>query len=280
MAEPIPILLYHSISEQVAPGFRRWCVHPQLFVAHMAYLHEHQYSPITVGQLARAMIDHSVHLPDRPVVLTFDDGLADFYINALPVLTRYDFVATLYIPTGFVGGTSRWLAPQGEGERPMLSWRQIAEIHASHIECGAHSHSHSQLDIIPLSQAHQEIICSKSILEQQLGQPVTSFAYPHGYFTPQVRQLVAQAGFLAACAVKYALSALTDDRFALARLLVPANTDIARFSALLSGQGRRVAPRGESVQVKVWRFMRRAACLARPLAATQIDGQRPCAGGV
>ena len=263
MDKPIPILLYHSVAEQVAPGFRRWCVHPQLFAAHMAYLHEHRYTPLTVSQLVQAMHDPRVHLPPRPVVLTFDDALADFYTGALPVLTRYGFAATLYIPTGFVGGTSRWLAPQGEGERPMLNWQQIIEISDSHIECGAHSHHHAQLDVIPPAQARQEIEDSKATLEERLGQPVTSFAYPHGYYTSQVRQMVVQADFSSACAVKYALSALTDDCFALARLLVRGDTDVTQFAALLSGKAQRVAPRREPVKVKAWRWLRRAVYIAR-----------------
>ena len=125
MAVPVsvPILLYHSIAEAVAPGFRRWCIQPGKFAAQMAFLNERHFSPITVTQLVRAMTEASFPLPERPVALTFDDGFADFYSGALPVLQRHGFAATLYIPTRFVGATSRWLAREGEAERPTRAGR-------------------------------------------------------------------------------------------------------------------------------------------------------------
>ena len=112
----VPILLYHSIAEDASPKFRRWVVHPGLFATHMAYLHDHGYTALTVSQFVQAMISSDGHLPELPVVLTFDDGFACFHANALPVLRHYDFTATLYITTGFVGGTSRWLAREDAGE--------------------------------------------------------------------------------------------------------------------------------------------------------------------
>jgi peptidoglycan/xylan/chitin deacetylase (PgdA/CDA1 family) len=232
-----------------------------MFAAHMAYLHACQYTPVTVTQLVQAMTDRTVHLPDRPIALTFDDGLADFYTGALPVLKCYDFTATLYITTGFVGGTSRWLRPDGEGLRPMLTWRQIGDINVSGIECGGHSHSHPQLDTLSPVAARDEIVRCKLALEQHLGRPVETFAYPHGYYSLIVRRLVQQAGYSSACAVKHALSSLTDDRFALARIIVARNTDVAGLDKLLAGQGLRVAPLQERLQTKGWRLVRQSAGL-------------------
>src|SRR5258708_37232004 len=105
----------------------------------MAYLHQHAYTAITVTQFIKARAHGasiSSTLPERPVVLTFDDGYADFFTEALPVLKRYGFVATLYVPTAFVGGTSRRLQPAGESARRMLTWDQLIEISASGVECG------------------------------------------------------------------------------------------------------------------------------------------------
>jgi peptidoglycan/xylan/chitin deacetylase (PgdA/CDA1 family) len=269
MSTMIPILLYHSVAENVIPRFSKWAVSPQLFAAHMAYLHERHYTPMTVTQLAQAMGDTTIRLPEQPIVLTFDDGLADFYTNALPFLKRYDFTATLYIPTGFVGGLSRWLRPEGEGMRPMLTWRQIADINASGIECGGHSHSHPQLDILSPAAAREEIVRCKLELEQRLGRLVETFAYPHGYYSLIVRRLVQQAGYTSACAVKHALSSLTDDRFALARIIIARNTDVAGLDRFLTGHGLPVAPLQERLQTKGWRLIRQSAGLVRPHAGTQ-----------
>lgn len=259
----VPILLYHSVAEQVAPGFRKWSVRPALFAAHMAYLHNHQYTPMTVTQLVQAINDERASLPARPVVVTFDDGLVDFYTDALPSLTQYSVPATLYIVAGFVGGASRWLRADGEGDRPMLTWEQIAAISASGIECGAHSFAHFQLDTLSAAAAREEIVRSKGILEKHLGRPVMTFAYPHGYYSPTVRRLVQQAGFSSACAVKHAMSTLADDRFALARIIVTADTSVQDLNRLLAGQGLPLAPMSEKMQTKMWRVVRRWATLQR-----------------
>jgi peptidoglycan/xylan/chitin deacetylase (PgdA/CDA1 family) len=277
MATLVPILLYHSISEHVTARFKRWAVRPETFAAHMAYLQDRHYTPVTVTQLAQAMTDGSARLPDRPVVVTVDDGLADFYTGALPVLTQYGFPATLYVTTGFVGGTSRWLSRAGEGLRPMLTWSQLADVQASGIECGAHSRSHPQLDILAPAAARDEIVHCKNELEHQLGQQVATFAYPHGYYSAAVRRLVQEAGYSSACAVKHAMSATTDDRFALARIVVTDTNDMDGFGHVLAGRGLPVAPVRERVRARGWRVVRRWAALSerrRCPETTSDHGQR------
>jgi peptidoglycan/xylan/chitin deacetylase (PgdA/CDA1 family) len=263
MDRPVPILSYHSVSWDATPAYKNFTLTPAAFVEHMAHLRNHSFTPITVSQLAESMLAGVSSLPDRPVVLTFDDGLADFYTGAFPVLKRHGFVATLYITTAFVGGTSQWLRREGEGDRPMLSWDQISEIDANGIECGAHSHTHPQLDTLPPRMAHDEVTQSKDVLEAGLGHKVSSFAYPHGYHGAAVRQMVQQAGYASACAVKEAMSSTSDDRFALARMTVRASTDVEGLSRLLAGQGVPIAQPGEQIQTMGWRFVRRSAAMVR-----------------
>jgi peptidoglycan/xylan/chitin deacetylase (PgdA/CDA1 family) len=257
-APPIPILLYHSISDTASQRFRRWAVRPEQFAAQVAHLRARSYTPLTVAQLAAATARNPADLPPRPVVLTFDDGFADFYDRALPVLQEHRFTATLYVATGFVGGTSRWLRSAGEGERPMLTWVQLRELRARGIECGAHGHSHRPLDELPRRVALDEIARSTGLVADATGAPVVTFAYPHGYYDRAVREMVRMVGHVAACAVKHALSAPDDDRFALARVVVEADTDLDRFSRLLAGEGLPVAP-AERLRTKGWRLLRKAA---------------------
>lgn len=254
----VPILLYHSISDNVAPGYKKWALSPSLFSAHLSYLRSAGYTPLTVTQLVELVTTGDKLIPVRPLILTFDGGLADFYNSALPILVQHEFVATLFVTTGWIGGVSEWLAPLGEGGRAMMNWTQIAKLPMVGIEVGAHTHTHPQLDMISHAEARYEIERSKTILEQKLGRRVESFAYPNGYYTRSVRDLVQEAGFLSACTVKPAFSRASEDLFALARLTITGDTDVERLSKLLSGQELPVISVQERVQTTMWRLFRRS----------------------
>ncbi|MFN8446529.1 MAG: polysaccharide deacetylase family protein [Caldilineaceae bacterium] len=257
MYKAIPILLYHSITDEVTAGFRNWSLAPAMFAAHLRYLHEQKYNAITVTQLVRALRGDT-KLPSKPIVLSFDDGLADFYTAALPILRQVGMPASLYVVTGFLGATSGWLQAEGEAQCPMLTWTQLREIERDGIEIGAHTHTHPQLDTLSEADAWKEIVRSKQQLEEYLGHRIESFAYPHGYHSAQVRQLVARAGFSSACAVKHALSAADADLYSLARVIMTNDVCVNQLDRLLQGDRLPVAPRGEPLRTKMWRLARRS----------------------
>ena len=87
-AEQIPILMYHSIDEGCSSRFRRFTVDPSSFRAHVQYLSDNGYQTVTVSELIEAMDGRAV-MPCKPVVLTFDDGFADFHEAALPILIEF-----------------------------------------------------------------------------------------------------------------------------------------------------------------------------------------------
>lgn len=274
MTIPVPILTYHSISEVSTEKFKPWTVTPRMFEAHLAALRDGGYTPLTVTQYVRAIDEGTLGAAGRPALITFDDGFQDFYTHAMPALTRFGFPATVYIVTGAVGGTSRWLAPEGEGDRPMMTWEQVAAIDAQGIECGAHTHSHPQLDVLPPAEAQEEIVRSKDELEQHLGHRIESFAYPHGYFDRRVRALVIEAGYTSACGVKNTLSAPHDDRFALSRFFVMHDTDADRLRDLLQGKGLPAMRTRERIRTRIWRAVRRSEHQVRRALAQTSVGQR------
>jgi peptidoglycan/xylan/chitin deacetylase (PgdA/CDA1 family) len=266
----VPILMYHSISSVATARFRQFTVSPGLFAEHIAYLHQQRYTPVTVTQFIRARSQGASALAERPVILTFDDGFADFFTDALPVLKQYNFTATLYITTAFIDGVSRWMRRERETTRRMLNRQQVREIAMNGIECGAHTHTHPQLDTLSAGAARNEMARSKELLEDHLGQEVCSFAYPYGYQTTRVRQLAREIGFTSACAVKHAKSSITDDAFSLARLMVPGGASLDTFAALLAPDAASPLTAARAIYLRArtpaWQLLRRSSVpLARYL---------------
>ncbi len=255
--------MYHSISQSANPKFKQFAVPVTAFSEQMAYLYRHRYTPITVTRLIQTRSEAESVLPERPVVLTFDDGYADFFTAALPVLQKYGFPATLYMATAFINGTSEWLQREGEATRPILAWEQLRETIRCGIECGAHSHSHPQLDMLPCSLAQGEIILSKKLLERHLDQEIFSFAYPYGYYNAQLPLLLQAAGFTSACAVKHHMYTGRSNLFALPRLMVAGDTTISSFAALLTGAssspGATVHRLYAHARTPVWRVIRQCS---------------------
>lgn len=250
----VPILMYHSVDETCDPAYRRWTVSPARFAEHLSVLRDRRYEPLTISDLVRRQ--QSATLQDNAIAITFDDGLADFGRHALPILERFGFSSTLFVTTGYVGRPARWLTDLGEGERSMLTWEEITELPQRNVEVGAHTHTHPQLDLLRTSDARREIEHSKALLEARIGRKVTSFAYPHGYSTPAVRAIVAQAGFTAACRVADGLSKTGESPYALSRLIVTEDWTTGRMEDLLDGRFAPKASAPDRPAMLAWRLYR------------------------
>lgn len=268
----VPVLLYHSVAATADPRFAEWAVTPEQFATQMDVLAAGGYRAVTVAELTGWLWDRRGRLPQRVVAITFDDGFEDFYRTAWTHLRRNGLTATVFVTTGRVGSTSAWLAREGEGDRPLMTWAQLDEIAAGGIELGAHGHTHVQLDTVSRSRAVAEIEMSQQTLSAAVG-PVASFAYPHGYHNRLVRHAVRRAGFVSACAVGDGLAASADDRFALTRAVVRRSTTIESFTRILDlcYPGLRRRP----IRRAAWRVVRRAGLepQAARLRALLASGQ-------
>lgn len=193
------ILMYHAFTPARTQEFHRWTLSAERLAGHLEYLSGAGYRSVTVTELAERLRLGGPGPDDRLIALTFDDAYADFHEVALPLLARYRMTGTLFVPTGHVGGSSGWMCDEGEGDRPILSWAALAEVAASGIEIGAHSHTHPAMDRLPASELADQATRPKAELEDRLGNSVTSFAYPYGRYDRRVRDAVAAAGYRAAC---------------------------------------------------------------------------------
>jgi peptidoglycan/xylan/chitin deacetylase (PgdA/CDA1 family) len=252
MSVSVPVLCYHSVASSAPAGFREWTIDPALFRQHLEVIASRGARTPTVSEYAATLeADFPV---SNTVVLTFDDGFADFATTVAPLLVEFDMRATLYVTTGCLGREPEWLPP--EARAPMLSPEAIVGLPDANVEIGAHAQLHPELDVISRSAARAEIEGSKHALEDILGRSVASFAYPFGYHNRAVRQQVVDAGFTSACAVKQALSGPGDDIFALARVLVPGDLSADGLARVLDAATVTRARAGERLRTKAWRAAR------------------------
>lgn len=256
-APAIPILLYHGVSASAAPGLQPWVMAPETFEAHLDLLTERGCHTLTVSALVQA-IAAGDELPERTVVVTFDDGWADFATEAWPRLRERSLAATLYVVSSAVGGRAEWVADLGEPCPSMLTWDELRRLEEEGCEIGAHSRTHPELDTLPRADLDREVSLSRGELSRHLARPVRSFAYPHGYHDRRVRDAVQAAGFHSACAVREGLSSRDDDPFALARVTLLHHHGVDHLARVLDGQDLPVAPFPERLPTKGWRTYRRA----------------------
>lgn len=237
MTESAPILMYHAVAENPPAATRRLSISPRSLDEQIAFLVDRGFTGMTFSDLAHAF-ETGKALPERPVALTFDDGYADFAENAWPILRRYDFPATVFVTSGWIAdaGPNAAGAPLDQ----MLNWAQVRELAAAGIEIGAHSHSHPKLDRLNDAALCLELRVGRALLEDRIGAPVRSLAYPFGYSTPRVRLATRAAGYGCAAAVRNFRATSADDIFMLPRLTIRRSTDHAAFAAVMDGGDKRV----------------------------------------
>jgi peptidoglycan/xylan/chitin deacetylase (PgdA/CDA1 family) len=253
-----PILMYHALSAARTSGFHRWTLSEDRLRSHLDYLSSDGYRSVTIGGLLDCYRRGGPAPDEKLVALTFDDAYADFHAVALPLLVSYGLTGTLFVPTGYVGGSSGWMHGEGEGERAILSWAGLAEIAGCGIEIGAHSHTHPQLDRLPAAELARQAAQPKAELEDRLGLPVATFAYPYGRYDRRVRDAVAAAGYRGACTMNSWAATSGSHAFELPRTAVLHYMDTVTLAAELAASRSRV-------RRAVLRASRTAAAPARRL---------------
>ena len=250
----VPVLLHHSVRAEPTPGYEAWETSPTGLRRQLDQLDAAGFTPVPLPAYARWLRGATgASLPERAVVITFDDGFANF-LDVAPLFVERAWPVTMFVPTAYVGGESDWLPP--EFRRSMLTWSQILDLDRSGIEIGAHAHRHRPIDTLRPRELHDELTRSRDLLQERLGHACTSFAYPHGYNSRRVRAAVADASFAQACAVQDAMSGAGDDPLAIARLFVGWSDVGERFDRLLVSGHRRRA-RHERMRTRGWRVYRR-----------------------
>jgi len=252
----IPILMYHSIAEDVDDNvhpYYRTVTTPQTFEAHMEFLRETGRRVLTLSGALRLFQSISGELPDQsispadllqptlspeysrhPVVVTFDDGLRDFYTTAFPILERFGFGATVFLASGLIDKT--FLTG-----RECLRTQEVRELVREGIEFGSHTANHPQLRELSRAAILHELSDSKQIIENTTGSEVSLFSYPYRFpeedkeFTKALGSLLTEQGYSAGVTTVIGLSKCSDNPLFLRRLPVNEADDRQFLRAKLEG---------------------------------------------
>jgi peptidoglycan/xylan/chitin deacetylase (PgdA/CDA1 family) len=227
----VPILMYHYI--RTPPSILtdrlgyKLSVAPADFSLQMDWLAIHGYNPVTFNDL-RAYFAGRQALPSKPVVITLDDGYADLYQTAFPILAAHNFKAVAYIVTGFVG-------------RPgYVTASQVVQLAQNGIEIASHTVNHADLAHISPPLVLWEVVSSKAWLQELLGHPVVDFAYPSGKFNAQVIAALQASGYQSAATTISGTYHSEADRFTWTRVRVGGGESLSDFAHSLGPVERAV----------------------------------------
>lgn len=231
-SKTIPILCYHSVNAE--HNDECFPLTPSDFRAHLEYLSRH-HNVISLRQA----VDHlrsDTPLPDRPVVLTFDDGYRDNFEVALPLLEEFKCHATFFIVSGFVEGRVDLIGDPG-WEAMSLEQMQLMD-ESAFAEIAAHTDTHRILAELPRETVRSELKNCQSILQQYLNRPVDLFAYPFGqgrHIAPSAPNDLKELGFIGACSTLWRSTQNPGNLFMLNRIMINRGDDVEKLKQKIFG---------------------------------------------
>jgi peptidoglycan/xylan/chitin deacetylase (PgdA/CDA1 family) len=230
----MPTLMYHKIGD-FPPGSKlaKLWVSAADFRRQLEYLRDRGYTAITFSDWRDAEAG-TKPLPEKPVLITFDDGYMNNYELAYPLLREFGMKGNIFLVYESIDAHNAWHDPDAEPWLRMLTWAQLREMQDSGtIELGSHTMGHKDLASLPLEQARWELTESKKRLEDKLSRQMVGFAYPYGSgaYKPEVRRAALEAGYRYDFSVKQGISKLPWNREAEAvrRLLIRGDDNMLDF---------------------------------------------------
>jgi peptidoglycan/xylan/chitin deacetylase (PgdA/CDA1 family)/GT2 family glycosyltransferase len=177
----LPALMYHNVGRPRPGSNPHLTIDPRKFKRHMRWMARHGYSTILASDWV-AWCREGGTLPDKPVLITFDDAYAAIAKNALPVLRELGFTCTVFVVTSEIGGTNTWDQANGIAREQLMSKDEIIYWSQRGIEFGAHGDTHIDLSSKTVGDVTAEMRASRDELSEVLKQPVVAFAFPYGYY--------------------------------------------------------------------------------------------------
>jgi len=215
--QQVPIFMYHEVVE--SSGFDAiagriqadYVVSKETFEAHLRKLRELNCHSIDLTTLIGWLRD-GAPIPERSVVITFDDGFAGNATLATPLLEKYGFMATFFVATNRIGDTA------------MLSWDQLRDMAARGMAIESHTASHPLLSTLTAEETRRELMASREALERELGREVSYISLPNGDSNPWYASLACQSGYHGGCGSEFGVNDRDVDPYFLKRIAIKRQT--------------------------------------------------------
>jgi peptidoglycan/xylan/chitin deacetylase (PgdA/CDA1 family) len=199
----LAVLMYHRINDYRG---NELSVSPGCFVKQLQWLRTHGFHNITMRELENAGKSRNERFPGRRVLFTFDDGYADNCEVVLPLLKDHGYTGIFYISTDYTGTQTMYgrdtLEASPQEKNRVMTWEQVRRLSQEGMEIGSHTASHTLLPQLSEHDVKEELRQSRSLLEEKLQMPITSFCLPGGAYKPEHIAMIREAGYRSCCTTK------------------------------------------------------------------------------
>jgi peptidoglycan/xylan/chitin deacetylase (PgdA/CDA1 family) len=218
------ILMYHMVRDQISRNkYNSLRVSPAVFEKQIKFLHDNGWKSYTMSEA----IENRENLPNKSVIVTFDDGYSDNFINAFPILKKYNFKATIYLINN--------RRDCGLKYEPKLSDNDVIElVESGLIEIGAHTLTHINLSRTSDDESKKEICLSRKLIEKEFNIACKSFAYPFGRYKTNDKKFVFECGYTNAVTTQKGIADLRNcDLFEIPRVTISGRDSFFAFKIKL-----------------------------------------------
>ncbi|MDO8740585.1 MAG: polysaccharide deacetylase family protein [Candidatus Woesearchaeota archaeon] len=223
----IPVLMYHEIAPVIK---NKWTISPSMFREQINYLVKNKFQAITPDDIYEFLVNNK-NLPEKPIMLTFDDGREGTKKYAAPLLEENNFNAVFYITSDWADGKN---IPESEAYSAFMSWNDIQELSEKGFVIGCHGKTHNDLTKSDENSLNDEIKNSKNIIEEKINKKVEDFSYPYGLFNENVVKKVEESGYKTAVTIRSTLNNKFLPPLELSRRWVTNDVFLGKFIKLLA----------------------------------------------
>jgi peptidoglycan/xylan/chitin deacetylase (PgdA/CDA1 family) len=231
MSVRIPVLMYHEVAKKSEREPLRRRTHPDyvlpeaVFAQQMLYLADHDYHCLTACEVARAVTGQNLELlPERPIVITFDDGFAGNFEYALPILLQHNLKAAFFVTVNEIGTAD------------MMSWEQLAGMVRAGMEIHSHLMHHVMMSELSRAEAFLELRQSREALQGHLAIPVDMLSLPNGSSHAHYVELARDAGYIGGFSSRLGYVSRDSNPFLLERVPVLRSTSYERFAGMVGAR--------------------------------------------